>query len=67
MSHVPTLELLLHSPGGDADAAYTLMRYFRRRCKRLNVIVPLYAKSAATLMALGADAIYMGISQTLVP
>jgi hypothetical protein len=60
MAHVPVLELLLESPGGDADVAYTLMQYFRRHCDKLNVIVPLFAKSAATLMALGADAIYMG-------
>lgn len=57
---VPILEIFLHSPGGDADVAYTLIRYFRRRCKRLNIIVPLTAKSAATLMALGADGVYMG-------
>ncbi|WP_428107712.1 SDH family Clp fold serine proteinase [Candidatus Binatus sp.] len=55
-----TLELLLHSPGGDADFAFKLMKFFRRRCKRLNVIVPLMAKSAATIMSLGADAIFMG-------
>lgn len=58
--HVPMLELLLDSPGGSADVAYALVRFLRRRCTRLNVIVPYYAKSAATLMALGADAIYMG-------
>jgi hypothetical protein len=57
---VPVLEILLHSPGGNADVAYSLMKFFRRKCKRLNVIVPLTAKSAATLMALGADAVYMG-------
>jgi len=36
------------------------MRFFRRHCKKLNVIVPMTAKSAATLMCLGADSIYMG-------
>jgi hypothetical protein len=60
MRNVPVLEVLLQSGGGDADIAYTIMRYLRRHCQRLNVIVPLYAKSAATLMALGADTIYMG-------
>lgn len=60
MKDVPVLEVLIQSGGGDADIAYTLMRYFRRHCQRLNVIVPLFAKSAATLMALGADSIYMG-------
>ena len=55
-----TLELLLHTPGGNADIAYQVMRFFRRHCKKLNIIVPLLAKSAGTLMCLGADAIYMG-------
>ncbi len=57
---VDTLELLIHSPGGSADIAYQLVRFFRHHCKKLNVIVPLEAKSAATLMCLGADGIYMG-------
>lgn len=58
--NIDTLELLLHSPGGSADIAYQAVRFFRRHCKKLNVIVPLEAKSAATLMCLGADAIFMG-------
>jgi ClpP class serine protease len=58
--HMDKLELLLHSPGGNAACAYQAIRFFRRHCKTLNVIVPLMAKSAATLMCLGADAIFMG-------
>ena len=58
--NLDTLEVLLHTPGGSADIAYQVMRFFRRHCKRLNIIVPLMAKSAGTLMCLGADAIYMG-------
>lgn len=46
--NLDTLELLLHSPGGSADAAYQAIRFFRRHCKKLNIIVPLQAKSAAT-------------------
>jgi len=60
LGDIDTLEILLHSPGGDADVAYQIVRCFRRHCKKLNVLVPLYAKSAATLMCLGADAIFMG-------
>lgn len=55
-----TLEILLHSPGGSADVAYQVIQFFRHHCKRLNILVPLEAKSAATLMCLGADAIFMG-------
>jgi hypothetical protein len=57
--NIETLEVLIHSPGGHADPAYKLMRFFRRKAKKVNVIVPLLAKSAATLMCLAADTIYM--------
>jgi len=54
------IELLLHSGGGHPDIAFKVMKFFRRRFKTVNVIVPLRAKSAATLMALGADKVFMG-------
>lgn len=57
---IDTLEILMHSPGGHPSIAYQVMKFFRRTCKRVNVIVPLQAKSAATLMCFGADMIYMG-------
>jgi Serine dehydrogenase proteinase len=60
IKNLQTLELLLHSPGGHADIAYQVVRFFRRHCQRFNVIIPLMAKSAATLMCLGANSIYMG-------
>jgi ClpP class serine protease len=56
---IDTLEILIHSPGGHIDVAYQAIKYFRRHCSQLNVIVPLMAKSAATLLCLGADNIYM--------
>jgi hypothetical protein len=54
------VELLLHSPGGHPQIAYKAMKFFRSRFKEVNVIVPLLAKSSATLMCLGADRIFMG-------
>ena len=56
------LEVLLHSPGGHPHVAYMAMRFFRSRYTEVNVIIiiPLVAKSAATLMCLGADHIFMG-------
>lgn len=57
---IDTLEILVHSPGGHIDVAYQAVKFFRRHCTRLNVIVPLMAKSAATLICLGADNIFMG-------
>lgn len=57
---IDTLEVVLHSPGGHAEIAYSAVKFFRKHCKRLNVIVPMFAKSAATLFCLGADQIFMG-------
>jgi hypothetical protein len=55
-----TLEILMHSPGGHPDYAFQVMKFFRRRYEEVNIIVPIMAKSAATLMCLGADKIFMG-------
>lgn len=51
--------LLLDSPGGDIHAAYLLSKIFRHNTNRLTVVVPRYAKSAATLLCLAADEIVM--------
>lgn len=53
------IELILHSIGGDANAAYSLVRLLRRHAKEFNVLIPREAKSAATLVALGSDKIYL--------
>jgi len=52
--------LLIHSPGGYAKAAYQIATFFRRHCGGFIAAVPRYAKSAATLLALGADEILLG-------
>lgn len=54
------LEILIHSPGGEPDAAYRLIRFLRRRYAQVNSIVPIAAKSAASLICLGTDRIAMG-------
>lgn len=54
------IDLLVHSPGGHPELAYKAMKFFRRRFAEVNIIVPLQAKSAATLMCLGADHVYLG-------
>lgn len=67
LNGINTLEILIHSPGGHPLIAYQAMKIFRRKCKRINALVPLRAKSAATLMCFGADAIYMGEFSELGP
>jgi hypothetical protein len=63
------LDLLLHTPGGDIDAAEKLINMVRARVGlgRLRVVVPDFAKSAGTLMALGADTIVMSETSELGP
>ncbi|MBI3466143.1 MAG: hypothetical protein HY000_24275 [Planctomycetes bacterium] len=52
--------LLIDSLGGSARCAYQLARLVRRRCGGFSAFVPRQAKSAATLLALGADEIVLG-------
>ncbi|QTF81734.1 hypothetical protein SEA_BEEGEE_31 [Gordonia phage BeeGee] len=56
----PNLDLILHSPGGQAEAADRLVGYMRSKFERVRVIIPLAAMSAATMWALSADEIVMG-------
>ena len=60
--------LMLTSSGGDPNAAEKLMQMFRKRfTDGFQIIVPFYAKSASTLMCLGADKICMGYGAELGP
>ena len=63
------VDLLLNTPGGDVDAAEKLMSILRGTVGsgRLRVVVPDFAKSAGTLIALGADAILMSDTSELGP
>ena len=59
--------LLIDSPGGDAKAAYQLAKMLRRHWQTFEAYVPRYAKSAATLLCLGAEEIVMSGSAELGP
>lgn len=52
--------VIIHSPGGDARCAYHLGTTFARRDRGFVALVPYIAKSAATLMSLGATKIILG-------
>ena len=54
------LDLILHSPGGSPQAAEQILEYLRTRFDYIRAIVPLQAKSAATMIALGCDEILVG-------
>ena len=63
------IDLLLHTIGGSVDAAEKLIRLVRSRVGegQLRVIVPEFAKSAGTLMVLGADSVLMSDTSELGP
>lgn len=61
------LDLILHSPGGTAEAAESIVEYLRTRFEDVRVIVPIAAMSAATMIALAADRIVMGAHSQLGP
>jgi hypothetical protein len=61
------LHILLDTPGGDGETAVRLVRAAQARCKELTVIVPDQAKSAGTLLVMGAHRILMGPTSDLGP
>lgn len=61
------IDLLIHSSGGDIDAAEKIVSLIRGQVKSLRVIVSERAKSAATLIALAADEILMSDTSELGP
>ena len=54
------LDLIIHSTGGSGEAAEQIVNYLRQKYSHIRVIVPLYAMSAATMIACAADEIVMG-------
>ena len=63
----PSLDILLHSPGGSPEAAASIVRYLRTKYSDIRVFVPLAAMSAATMWALAANRIVMGKHSQLGP
>lgn len=61
------IDLLLHSPGGDIEAAEKIVYMCREVAKGFRTIVPEYAKSAATLITLASDELIMGLASELGP
>lgn len=59
--------VLLATLGGNGETAIRIANQVQSRCEKLTVIIPDQAKSAGTLLALGADCIYMGPTSDLGP
>ena len=63
----PSVDLILHSPGGSPEAAEAIVSYLRSRFFYVRVIVPQLAMSAATMIACAANKIVMGKHSFLGP
>lgn len=60
--------MILLSDGGKVEPAYLISKACKRLCKdKFVVAIPRKAKSAATLIALGADELHMGLLSELGP
>jgi len=61
------IDLFLHSYGGAVDTPYKVVMLIREFCEVFSVIVPFSAKSAASMIVLGADEVVMGPISELGP
>lgn len=62
-----TLHLVLHSIGGDPFTAVKIMRRLKQTYKTIRAIIPDKAYSAATLMSLGTQELYMSVNACIGP
>lgn len=54
------LDLIIHNPGGSAEATEALVYFLRKKFNFIRVIIPYAAMSAATMLACCANEIVMG-------
>lgn len=64
---VQRLALVLHTNGGSVDVPWPFVNLLRRHAQEVVVVVPEYALSAGTLIALGADRVIMNPHAFLSP
>lgn len=64
---VKILDLYLYSIGGRVEAPWRIDNMLREFCRKLGMIIPYKAYSAATLIAMGSDEIVMGRKGELSP
>jgi len=54
------LDLVVHSPGGSAEATESIVTYLRSKFRDIRVLIPHAAMSAATMLACASDRLVMG-------
>jgi hypothetical protein len=67
IGHIRRIDLFLYSRGGAIDVPWRFVTALRQSADEVGVLVPFRANSAATLLALGADAIVLGRNGELGP
>lgn len=61
------LVLLLHTPGGVVTAVETIVGYLHKKFQDITAVVPVYAMSGGTMIALASNKIVMGKQSQLGP
>lgn len=61
------LTLMLHTPGGITNSAETVVAYLRQMFPAVQAVIPTFAMSAGTMIALSADRLIMGKQSQLGP
>jgi hypothetical protein len=56
---VVEVDFIIESGGGSPDDAYRIIRSLRNNFEKVNIVVPYWVKSAATLLSLGGSEIIM--------
>ena len=61
------IDVLLHSPGGQAEAAEAIVKLLRAKSRHIRFIIPNIAQSAATMLAMAGNEILMDTDAELGP
>jgi hypothetical protein len=67
IGHTGKLDLFLYSIGGSVEVPWKIVCMLREYCDELGVLIPYRAYSAATLLAMGCDHIFLGKKGELGP
>ena len=59
IGQVENIDLVLYSRGGQTHVPLALVKLIRKFCNKFSVLLPFRANSAATMISMGADEIYM--------
>jgi len=62
-----SIDIILETPGGFAEVVEDLVNLTRGRYEKVGIIIPGYAKSAGTILAMAGDEILMGAMSALGP